>query len=125
MMKLPTIDTSERLIHGVQVKCTDGRWFSEDVADMNGVRLLALATTTAIQRWHEQEATFETLTTDTCESLPDVDELNAAIPQSEWGIGLDGQPRPPWQMVFVVFLLDPADASLYSFVCPNFLLSNR
>ena len=50
------------------------------------------------------------------EALPDVDELNAQIPRSEWKEGLDGQPRPPWQHAYVAYLVSVDDASLYTFV---------
>jgi hypothetical protein len=48
--------------------------------------------------------------------LPDCDELNAAIPTEEWDVGIDGNPRPPWQLTFVIYLLNPADATLYTYV---------
>ena len=47
--------------------------------------------------------------------LPDVDELNAQIPKSEWEDGING-PRKPWQHVYVVYLLNPADASIYTVI---------
>jgi hypothetical protein len=47
---------------------------------------------------------------------PNVAELNAKIPQEEWEIGLDGEPRPPWVKQFVVYLLDPRDASIFTFI---------
>jgi len=38
--------------------------------------------------------------------LTNVDELNSVIPKSEWGLGLDGQPRPPWSHTYKVCLLN-------------------
>jgi hypothetical protein len=111
-MNLPTIDTTERLIHGSLLKCVDGRWSTQD-ADMTGHQLLALTTAKAIQRGRLQEP-VETVV-DTGAGLPDIDELNASIPQAEWEPGLDGQPRPPWQKPFVVYMLDVADASIFTF----------
>jgi len=43
--------------------------------------------------------------------LPDVMELNNAIPQEEWEDGLDGEPRPPWVKQHVAYLINPVDAS--------------
>jgi hypothetical protein len=34
----------------------------------------------------------------TTRPLPDPHELNSAIPQSEWPIGLNGQPEEPWKL---------------------------
>jgi hypothetical protein len=113
MMNLPTIDTTERLIHGSLLKCVDGRWSTQDAPDMTGTQLLALMTAKAIQRWQLKEP-VETIV-DSSAGLPDIDELNAAIPRDEWEPGLDGQPRPPWQKQYVVYLLDPSDASIYTF----------
>ena len=48
--------------------------------------------------------------------LPDVDELNALIPQSEWGLGLNDKPRPPWQLNYVVYLLNPDTADTYTYL---------
>ena len=113
-MNLPTIDTTERLIHGSLLKCVDGRWATQDTPDMTGHQLLALATARANQRWQLKEPVDTVVDTGT--GLPDVDELNAKIPRTEWEPGLDGQPRPPWQLQYVVYLLDPADASIYTFI---------
>ncbi|MCG2625605.1 hypothetical protein L6654_03130 [Bradyrhizobium sp. WYCCWR 13023] len=113
MTNLPTIDFTERLIHGSLLKCTDGRWSTQDQEDMTGKQLVALLPIKAIQRWRSNEP-VETLV-DTGEGLPNVADLNAAIPRSEWQPGLDGQPRPPFQLQYVVYLLDEADASIFTF----------
>jgi hypothetical protein len=113
IQELPTIDTSERLIHGSLLKCVDGRWSTQDEPDITHRQLLALTTTKAIQRWQLKEAINTVV--DTSTGLPDVDELNAKIPRGEWEPGLDGQPRPPWQLQWVVYLLDPSDASIFTF----------
>jgi hypothetical protein len=31
-------------------------------------------------------------------------------------LGIDNNPRPPWQLNYAVYLLNPADASLYTYV---------
>ena len=113
MINLPTIDTSERLIHGSLLKCVDGRWSTQDNPDMTGQQLLGLTTAKAIQRWHLDKRVGEFVDTGT--GLPDVDELNDAIPRTEWETGLDGQPRPPWQRQYVLYLLNTSDASIFTF----------
>jgi hypothetical protein len=110
---LPAIDTSERLIHGSLLKCVDGRWSTQDDPDMTGTQLLALTTAKAIQRWQLKEPVDTVV--DTGAGLPDIDELNATIPRTEWELGLDGQPRAPWQRQYVVYLLDTSDASIFTF----------
>ena len=113
MTNLPTIDTSERLIHGSLLKCVDGRWSTQDDPDMTFHQLLALTTVKAIQRWQLKEPIESVV--DTGAGLPDIDELNAKIPRTEWELGLDREPRPPWQRQYVVYLLDASDASIFTF----------
>jgi hypothetical protein len=107
------IDTSDRLIHGSLLKCVDGRWTSEGV-EVTGSQLLALHCVKALQRWEAQKP-IETIVEAPDAALPDVEELNAAIPRETWEDGLDGKPKPPWQLQYVVFLLDISDASLCTF----------
>jgi hypothetical protein len=110
---LPTIDTSERLIHGTILKCIDGHWSTAD-GDMTGTTLLVLHTVRAVQHWYGGKV-LQTICEDQ-EELPDIEELNKAIPQNEWETGLDGTPRPPWQLQYVVYLLNTSDASLFTFL---------
>src|SRR5262249_8731103 len=49
-------------------------------------------------------------------SLPDVNELNAAIPQEDWEVGIDGKVRPPWQLNDVVYLLRVRDAMKFTYL---------
>jgi hypothetical protein len=106
-----TIDTSERLVHGALMKCVDGRW-SSDGRDYTGATMIALHTVRAVQHWRDGRP-IETISEDHCE-LPDIKELNAAVPQDEWETGLDGKPRPPWRLQYATYLLDPSTASLYT-----------
>jgi hypothetical protein len=106
----------DRLIQGTIIRCVDGRWTTRDgTAFAPETRLLALAVTQALQHWHDQMP-VETIIKHGSEPLPNVDELNAKIPEAEWEDGLDGNPRPPWVKQHVVYLLDPKDASLYTFI---------
>jgi hypothetical protein len=83
--------------------------------DRDGLRppevLLGLACTDALQRWKDKKS--ENITT---KPLPDYTALNAAIPQQEWELGIDGKPRPPWQHVYVVYLIDPTSAGFYTYL---------
>jgi hypothetical protein len=44
--------------------------------------------------------------------LPSAAALNAAIPRSEWPIGLSGQPEGPWKLNYEIHLLDLATGTL-------------
>jgi hypothetical protein len=48
--------------------------------------------------------------------LPDPDDLNSAIPVGEWEKGVDGQPRPPWAHVVIVYGVDIAVGVPYTFI---------
>src|SRR5262245_47068500 len=89
-------NADQRIIQGTLVRCTDGNWTDRDGLAMSGVRLLALATTSVVQLWQTQRP-VETIIKQPDKPLPDVDALNAQIPQNEWESGVDGKPRPPWQ----------------------------
>jgi hypothetical protein len=77
-------------------------------------KLIVLHTTRAVRHWQKNK-----LLRELCEDhgeLPDCGKLNAAIPTEEWDVGIDSNPRPPWHLNYVAYLLDPADASLYTYV---------
>ena len=46
--------------------------------------------------------------------MPDLEQLNAAIPKSEWEPGLDGHPRPPYSQEYCIYLLDPNDGQFFT-----------
>lgn len=115
---LPAVDdgglnNNDRVIQGTIVRCVDGHWADRDgISIPQEAQMLALATRQVLQRWHDQTP-VETITK---HPLPDVEELNAQIPQDEWEEGLDGNPRAPWVRQHIVYLLDPHDASLFTFI---------
>jgi hypothetical protein len=103
--------TDDRVIQGQLLKCVDGNWSTRDETPLPEV-LLALSTAHFLQCWKEQKV-VETIRD---HPLPSIDDLNAQVPQEEWEEGIDGKPRPPWQHAFVVYLLDPKDASVYTYI---------
>lgn len=110
------IDAGDRLIQGTIIKCVDGHWAAKDgTAISPETKLIALATATALQHWSDQRP-VETIVKRPGQPLPDVDELNVRIPKKEWEKGLDGNPRPPWVKQYIAYLLDPKDASVYTFI---------
>jgi len=104
-----------RLIQGVILKCVDGRWLDAE-GQTPPAQLLVLGTIRALQCWQEKKLIDTILEVPGGEPLPDVDELNAQIPENEWDDGLDGKPRPPWQLNWVVYLIDPETADTLTYL---------
>src|SRR5262245_28034048 len=102
-----------RVIQGELIKCTDGRW-----TDRDGLQpptpLLVLAVNTVLQRWQGQRP-VETIAKTPGKEFPNVDDLNAEIPENKWEAGPDGKPRAPWQLQNVVYLLNPKTAERFTF----------
>jgi hypothetical protein len=71
--------------------------------------------TKGLQRW-EDERVVEEIRKKPGEDLPDPDELNATISQDQWGEGIDGMPRPPWQLNHIVYLLSVQDVMKFTFI---------
>jgi hypothetical protein len=100
----------------VILKCVDGRWLDGDGLTPPS-EMAVIGLTHALQCWGKDKDLLDTIIEQPGgEELPDVDALNIQIPEEEWGLGLDGKPRPPWQFNWVVYLLDPPSASIYTFL---------
>jgi len=103
--------SNNRLIRGMLLRWNETHgWLDRD-----GLRppdiLLGFAINDALQQWKNKVA--DTITT---KPLPDPKELNDKIPQSEWELGLNGLPKPPWEHVVVVYLVDPATGAFYTYL---------
>jgi hypothetical protein len=107
------IDATERVIQGDLIKCVDGNWTAKDGTSVPK-RLLALATITMVQLWKDKTP-VQTIVKRPGQPWPNIDDLNAEIPQDEWELGLDGKLRPPWQRQFAIYFLDPETAANYTF----------
>src|SRR5262249_43706419 len=106
----------KRLLQGTKAKCVDGRWTGDDLPLPD--TLLVVGTTRGLQCWKDGELLDELNEQDG--PLPDVDELNAQNPQEEWEQGLDGKPKPPWSLVYAIYLVDPETAETYTFINSTF-----
>ena len=105
-----------RLIQGTILRCNDGHWMDRDKVPLPpDLRLLALKTALANQRWKDK-LPIETVVKVPGANLPDLEELNKKIPKKDWEVGLDGEKRAPWVRQFIVYLFDPKDASAYTFI---------
>ena len=100
-----------RLIRGTLLRWSD----SQHWTDRDGLKaptpLLVVGVNDALQRWidNKPQVIFD-------KPLPNEDDLNAAIPISEWELGVDGQRRKPWAHVVVVYAIDPAAGGFYTYV---------
>jgi hypothetical protein len=108
------VGDSDRLIQGTKVSCVDGVWTASDGSELPPEPIV-ISTTTAVQQW-EDGYPITTIKKEPGKPLPDVDELNAKISQKKWEPGLNGTPRAPWERVEVVYLLNPQDASVFTFI---------
>ena len=106
----------ERLIKGSIVKL-DGayHWVADNNPIPADAQFIVTGMKQAAQHWKDQTP-IETIVLGPDRPFVDIDALNDAIPQKEWDDGLDGNPRPPWQMNYVVNLLNPADASMLTVI---------
>jgi hypothetical protein len=111
----PTISQKPKLIHGSILRFNNGTW-----GDATGTPppepLIAVGTTRAVQCWQGGKPTDAMVEEPGVTALPDVDELNAQIPQEEWETGLDGKPRAPWVLQHVAYLLHAPTAEAYTFL---------
>jgi hypothetical protein len=99
---------------------TIARWAaSTGWVDRDGLPLpeivLVIGYTTVLRRWRDKRPEYITE-----HPLPDPEELNAAIPVAEWEIGLDGKPRKPWALTYIVYLVDLKTGSLYTYAADTF-----
>jgi hypothetical protein len=108
-------DAGGTIVRGVILKCVDGHWSAGGEPLARTAGLIALGMTTALQRW-AGGFPVETLAKPPGEELPDCGELNAAIRQSEWQSSPDGSKRAPWGLARVVYLLNPEDGSVFTFI---------
>jgi hypothetical protein len=72
--------------------------------------LLVFAIDEALRMW---KANQPTIIRD--KPLPDLEQLNASIPRSEWERGIDGQPRKPWEHIVIVRLVNPGTGEIYKY----------
>jgi hypothetical protein len=76
--------------------------------------LLVTHTGSIVQKWKDKKPE-QTIWKERGKPLPDLDELNESVPQSEWREGIDGKLQGPWQFQEVVYLLDPDTAGKFTF----------
>jgi hypothetical protein len=109
-------ERNDRIVQGVILKCVDGNWRAHDDTPLAaGMQFFCFGVTKGLQRW-EDDRVIEEIKKKPGDELPSVDELNGAIPQEQWADGIDGKPRPPWQLNDVVYLLSVRGAEKFTFL---------
>jgi hypothetical protein len=102
-----------------QLRGEIAKWDKEHVwHDRDGVALpspmLVVGTDTLLIRWHPQYDDIR------AKPLPSAAMLNSAITTSEWRVGLNGDPEPPWKLNFEIRMIDPAGGRLFTFCNSTF-----
>jgi hypothetical protein len=104
---------TDRLLQGSRAICIDGKWSNPDGTGIPPDKpFLVLSTAEGLQHWEDGKL-VEEIIKKVNKPLPDVEQLNAKIPEDTWEDGLNG-PRPPWAHVYAAYLLDPADGSIHT-----------
>jgi hypothetical protein len=105
---------SGRLLKGSYLKWTDAdHWIDRDGLTPPSP-LLVVAIDEALQRWKDNKADVIR-----DKPLPNPEQLNSAIPQSEWERGIDGQLRKPWAHVVIVYLVNLGTGEFYTYTAPT------
>jgi hypothetical protein len=92
------------------VKWTDNNGWSDRDGLPLPKNMVVIAVDEALQKWKDNKSE---LIRD--KPLPNLDELNAAIPKNEWETGRDNQPRKPWEHIVIFFLVNPTTAEIYPY----------
>jgi hypothetical protein len=95
------------LIQGQIVKFTnEATWVTRGGEKLSGtLELVALNVIRVVQKWGDGQP-IETRVLEPGEKFPNVEELNANVPQSEWRDGPDGKLHGPWQAQYLVYLFN-------------------
>jgi hypothetical protein len=105
---------SSRVGRGSYIKWNDKQgWVDRDGIAVPSP-LLVVGVNEILRRWKDNVA--EDIVD---KPLPSADDLNSAIPVSEWEIGVDGTPRKPWAHNVVVYLVNLETGETYTYAAPT------
>ena len=104
------------IIQGITVKFSnEAEWLDRDEEEFPSDREVVVTDVLRIvQKWKDQQP-VETIILQPKQKFPDIERLNAEVPQSEWREGPDGKKHGPWQAQYIVYLLDPATMNKYTY----------
>jgi hypothetical protein len=107
---LPLRLSGNRVSRGTSARWTETRgWLDRDGLPIPDT-MLVIGYTTVLRRWQNKKPSYITE-----HPLPDPDKLNAAIPVAEWEIGLDGKPRKPWWLTYVIYMVDLKTGAMFTY----------
>jgi hypothetical protein len=105
--------TSGRLIKGLLLRWNEAAgWIDRDGMKPPEI-MVAIAISEAVQCWKGKKPVEPPIT---AKPLPDINDLNASVPESEWEPGLDGKPKPPWVHQYIVYLIDPGSGGFFTYI---------
>ena len=107
----------DRVIRGEYIKFIDGAYSVKSDPTFRGdVPFLSTGTGTVLQSFHGGEGPkFRKKEPDI--SLRELcDKLNSEIPQAQWDLDRDGEPRLPWQQVWYIYLVRLNDGALFTHI---------
>ena len=107
---------SRGVIRGTCVKFTnEATWVTSDDEELPAeLELIVVDIGRVVQRWKSGQP-IETIVLAPGQKYPDLNELNAAVPQTEWEEGPDGKPRGPYQAQLIVYLLNGETMDRFTF----------
>ena len=107
---------TNRVIQGSLIKFTnEATWVTRDGEELpNELELLAIDIARVVQKWVDQ-LPVETIILEPGQKFPDIEKMNAKVPQAEWAEGPDGKKRGPWQAQHVVYLMNVAIMDRFSY----------
>jgi hypothetical protein len=113
-------ETGDSIIKGAKLKFTlDYKWVVGDVEISPKRELLAVEILKIEQKWLPGQAPpAETRILAANEEFRDIRALNEKAPREEWQERF-GEPRGPWQVAQVVYLLDPTTMEIFTYVAPT------
>jgi hypothetical protein len=111
----PTGTPGKRDLRGNPARWNEtAKWIDRDGLPLPSPMLVA-GFTTELRCWKDKK--LERITE---HPLPDPAQLNKAIPISKWETGLDGRPRAPWALTYVVYLVNLNTGALYTYANSTF-----
>jgi hypothetical protein len=113
-------EDSEKLLRGTMILCTEGHWLAGKERERlpHGTRFVATGTAAAMVRW-ENDKPAEYRVRGPRERLPSRADLGY-LDKKQWKLSPSGEPQDPWQDQRYLYLADPRDASIFTYVTATF-----
>jgi hypothetical protein len=104
------------VIQGTLIKFTsEAEWVTGNGDEMSREReLIPIDIVRIVQKWIDQKP-VETIIVPPGDKFPDVKAMNEKAPRSEWRENMNGEMVGPWQMQYLVYLLDAHTLDKFTF----------